>query len=336
MPEERKEDTQVKESADTQEFVQDELTGDVTLKDIFNDVSESIITSDHAIEGEANASDTGEQISEQGSDGPGESQVDELGQENSTDNEEVPNDEKRYEYWQSQYDKLKNQYEGEKHDIEQARLLHDAIKADPGLLDHVRTYYKGGDVAPNPANVDLPQVQESKLEEPPRPEQYDPYDAYDKPDSESYKWRVKHENWIVEKAEANAVKRAQAIYDKQIEEVREKQAKEMQRAKEAQILNDFRSRHSNIDDAKFGEFIQWANDPKNMSFDNVWKLYNAVNADENQRKSAEKVIREQYNRTQAIPDPAVGVQSPPPEPKKSPDDLLWEDILKVGNPNSPF
>jgi hypothetical protein len=334
MTEKKTEDTREK-NQDTMAFEKDDITGTMTLKDIFDDAGKAMTTPEE----ESYDNPEGAEVS----DGSETSAV-QTGEESESSPEsetsrdegsEEDNDKKRYEYWQSQYDKLKAEVESKKPELEQVEALNEAIKSDPQLLRMIQDYYTQPQNGVQP-QADTRQPQKSELPEPPKkPDNYDPYEAYNEPESESYKYRTKHEKWMIEQAEQRAYQRSQEFYQKQLDFYARQQQEQLRKQKEQQVLNDFRMRHPDVPEEKFNDFLKWANDPKNMNFDNVWKLYDALTSDSKKQQSAEAAVAEKLRRTQSAPDSFAGVGSPE-QPPTDPTDTLWSSIKKYGNVESPF
>ena len=142
-------------------------------------------------------------------------------------------------------------------------------------------------------------------------DEFNPWDAYYKPDSPSYKFRVKQEQQSVN----------QAVQ------------KEMSRMNEQMVLNntvnELKSSHK-MSDEEVKSFMDWSTNPtSNLSLDtliNVWRGETGVRAQTNDSLEAVKTA-------QQTPRSAGVIQGQPVE-NKSEVDKLWDAVKSAGSRNS--
>ena len=142
-------------------------------------------------------------------------------------------------------------------------------------------------------------------------DEFNPWDAYYKPDSPSYKFRVKQEQQSVNQAVQS----------------------EMSRMNEQMVLNntvnELKSSHK-MSDEEVKSFMDWSTNPtSNLSLDtliNVWRGETGVKAQTNDSLEAVKTA-------QQTPRSAGVIQGQPVE-NKSEVDKLWDAVKSAGSRNS--
>ena len=142
-------------------------------------------------------------------------------------------------------------------------------------------------------------------------DEFNPWDAYYKPDSPSYKFRVKQEQQSVNQAVQS----------------------EMSRMNEQMVLNntvnELKSSHK-MSDEEVKSFMDWSTNPtSNLSLDtliNVWRGETGVRAQTNDSLEAVKTA-------QQTPRSAGVIQGQPVE-NKSEVDKLWDAVKSAGSRNS--
>lgn len=142
-------------------------------------------------------------------------------------------------------------------------------------------------------------------------DEFNPWDAYYKPESPSYKFRVKQEQQSVNQAVQN----------------------EMSRMNEQMVLNntvnELKSSHK-MSDEEVKSFMDWSTNPtSNLSLDtliNVWRGETGIRAQTNDSLEAVKTA-------QQTPRSAGVIQGQPVE-NKSEVDKLWDAVKSAGSRNS--
>ena len=142
-------------------------------------------------------------------------------------------------------------------------------------------------------------------------DEFNPWDAYYKPDSPSYKFRVKQEQQSVNQAVQS----------------------EMSRMNEQMVLNntvnELKSSHK-MSDEEVKSFMDWSTNPtSNLSLDtliNVWRGETGARAQTNDSLEAVKTA-------QQTPRSAGVIQGQPVE-NKSEVDKLWDAVKSAGSRNS--
>ena len=205
---------------------------------------------------------------------------------------ELENLQKRYGDSSREAKKLK----GELTDIEPYMPILNAMREDPKLVSHVRSYFEGGGQAP--ASIkDRLGLGEDFL--------FDADDAISNPDSDSAK--------ILGNVIDNVVSRRLNTALSGQKQENQKVAKE----------SDFRTRHE-MNDEEWLDFVDFAK-AKTLDLDDILYLKNRSERERNIAKSAGEQVSQQMRKTQAVPRSLATAGSE--EVETSPDDQVFEAIL---------
>jgi hypothetical protein len=236
------------------------------------------------------------------------------------------NDEKRFQYWQSQADKLKN----ENQDLR--RVIGQASRANTQQPQQVA-----------PQEVPAERVEEfpPAPDRPQKPRAFTREEAYTDSSSESAQYMDDLETWRDEITEYNTLRsqyqtavqeeRLDAMDKRRIEGAKRFEAAQIQSKQSHQIKNHVMGAHG-MSEEEAGDFIRTMSDPKSISTDNLVQLYRmqkggAQPAPENPVPSQEF---QQIQRAQQVPSP-MGVM---PSGQSSVDGRSFEDKIMdkmVGN-----
>ena len=238
-------------------------------------------------------------------------------------------DSSRMEYWQSQADQAKNESLKAQQELQYYKNTLDpiarVIEQNPQVLDNIDALSNG-----SPSNVgqQTPQ-QRNPLEKPVKPEKphsYNEVDAYNDPESDSFKYRMSHDKW-----------RDEMIgWYGNIDEARQQQA--MAAQQQQQRVNLVNSAHSTamnqygMDARKATDFVQWAQDPRNITYDALIKLYQLKDAPQQQMQSQAQRKTQQMQTQQErlkVPRPTT-VQSGQSAPTPSMEDSFNQALLANG------
>jgi hypothetical protein len=292
---------------------------------------EEAVFGDTSNEGSSNISDvftignegTTEQAPEQGqpqvSEGENNQPIQEQSQPEVTDN-----DTKRYQYWQSQADKFKNE------------------------LDAVRRNEPQGLPAQQQIQEEVPQNPVEEFPPPPdrpkRPGRFSREEAYSDPSSESSRYLDAKEEWDEQMVEYNTLRNqyntalVQERFDK-MESQRVNEAKRQQASLEAQKQqNDIKSYvtgHHGMNDNEANDFMTKMSDPASINIDNLVQLYRMQSggpANQANPPTPSQTFQQTRN-AQQVPSP-MGVM---PSGQSNSDTTSFEDKVMdrmIGNFNS--
>ena len=196
--------------------------------------------------------------------------------------------------FQSMYDKKTADYENLSKDAKELNQLKSLLDGRPDVVEAMEEVLTG-------------KSKESSQEKPIEPESFDPWDAYYKPDSPSYKMRVKNEEKLVHET-----------VDRELGKLQEAMAL-------TNIKNELKSRHK-MSDSDAENFLEFATTPRgDLPLDTlvrVWRDEGTGSKPNENKKAVEKA--------QKVPRPA-GVLQGGESPQKSEPDQVWDRIMNVGN-----
>ena len=231
--------------------------------------------------------------------------------ESSQEQSSAKADPSRFEYWQSQADKVKGE-----------------LSATQQELSYYREQAMQG-AQQSPSNGQpVEQAQETSLKSPVKPEKpvnYNEVDAYNDPESASFKFRLQKEQYQDD----------YISFIEEREQTRETEyARKYQQAMLEQEANSLRNNAythavSNYgwDQSRANDFVQWASNPANVTVDHLAKLFqmkDAPNAQIQQRK--DQVVRER--EIAAMPRTAA-VETGKTEPPMTDEDLFNAGLMAL-------
>jgi len=179
---------------------------------------------------------------------------------------EVPqdNDEVRYQYWQSQADKMKNERDQLQQQFNQLATQQTPAQTEPDPVEE-----------PEPDFPDPP-------EKPQKPYSFSMDEALSDPSSESAKFVQSEQTWRDQMDEYKNLQfeyqlammqdereklRTDRQADIQRREAEQKQAEQMNGVKQ-QVMNQYK-----VDSQVADDFVRVMSDPSSINLDNLWKLY---------------------------------------------------------------
>jgi|TARA_R110000765_G_scaffold25361_1_gene62712 hypothetical protein len=208
---------------------------------------------------------------------------------------DVENLQKRY----SDSSREAKRLSGRLNEVEPYMPILDAMREDPNLVSHVRTYFEGGGQTPVSMKEQL-NLNEDFV--------FDPDEAMSKPDSDSAKVLSATIDGVVQKRLNDALST---------------QKNENQRlTKESEFRSKF-----NLSDSQWTEFLSFAKN-KTLQLDDIYYLMNRGQREQNIAQSANQEVTNQMKKVQQRPQSLASTGSAS-EPQKSPDDSVFEEILGI-------
>ena len=238
----------------------------------------------------------------------------------------VKEDPSRMEYWQSQTDKAKNDSFKLQQELEyyQNTLgpIARVIEQNPKVLDNIDDL-TNGNLQPKP--VQAGQQQGNSLERPIRPEKpnsYSEVDAYNDPESDSFKFRTANDQWRdnmlgwYENVDGARQQQQQVA-------MQNHQRNTMMQSAHAYAMNQY-----GFDVSKATEFVQWAQNPNNITVDSLVKLYAMKDAPSQQQAQTQRKTQEMQQQQERlkVPRPTV-VQTGETAPVLSEEDSFSAALL---------
>ena len=241
----------------------------------------------------------------------------------------IDNDVKRYQYWQSEADKARN---------ENAQLAQrfEALEAQASQ--------------PQPDDME-PIEEELSFPEPPskpgKPSGYNRAEALEDPSSESARYLDSVDKWRDDMDEYNRLHQqyTQAVMVEERQRMQEEQ-REIQKAQaEKEIYQDnIRNMSSHLkqqyqaSDEEIQNFVQVMDDPKNITVDNLFQLYRMQNGTQQAQpmtQTASNESFEQRKRAQSVPTP-MGVVPGQSSSQPNSNDSLMDSMLSDYKKRNPF
>ena len=180
----------------------------------------------------------------------------------SPEEQPAKEDSSRFEYWQSQADKVKSE-------LSNAQQERDYYR---NLAQQPQSTVSNGQ--PNGQPQQQAGVQEDSLKQPVKPEKpvsYSEVDAYNDPESTSFKYRLEKERYqddymgYLEDKDENREKQMRAQYEYAYAQ---QQTAMVQNNAMSHAMNGY-----GLSQTKAGDFVNWASNPNNVTVDHLIKLY---------------------------------------------------------------
>ena len=239
------------------------------------------------------------------------------------DADAVPKQEKqdtdRYEYWQSKNDKTQGELSRISQEFEQYKNMMgpvaNAIQQNPQILKNLEQQ--------SPSNEQP--AQQNSLQAPNRPEKphsYNEVDAYNDPDSDSFKYRLS-----VDKYRDDMIDH----YGK-VDQYRQEQqamAQAAQRDEMAQSqARSYAMQTLGWNANKTTEALQWLQNPNNVSFETLFKVYEMVNAPSKEQMQSQQRVADYQQREERMKVPqSTAVTSGTSQAPMSDEQLFNQSML---------
>jgi len=205
--------------------------------------------------------------------------------------------------WEGETKKFQSMYDRSQSEINRLKKLEpigDLLESRPDLVEVLQ------EKIVNPSSGS---GQEAQLDE----NDFNPWDAYYKPESPSYRLRVKKEQETVGSA---------------VSEIRNEFAQREAETQQRQFLNttvnELKSKH-NMDDQQVNHFLEWSAQPKEaVGLGNLVKLWKDVNSAPIQGQTSIDAVK----AVQKVP-PSAGVLQGQPAATVSDDDKIFDRVLSA-------
>ena len=241
----------------------------------------------------------------------------------------IDNDVKRYQYWQSEADKARNE------NAQLAQRL-EALESQANQ--------------PQPDDME-PIEEELTFPDPPgkpgKPAGYSRADALDDPSSESARYLDAVDKWRDDMDEYNRlhqqytqavmVEERQKIQEEQREALRIQAERETYSNNMAQMKQHLQSNYQASDD-EIAKFVEVMDDPKNITVDNLFQLYRMQNGNVGAQPMTQTAPSESFDqrkRAQSVPTP-MGVVPGQSSSQPNSNDSLMDSMLNDYKKRNPF
>ena len=240
-------------------------------------------------------------------------------QAESTESPEVQpakEDSSRFEYWQSQADKVKSELSNAQQERDYFRNLAEQQQST------------GSNGQPNGQPQQQAGVQEDSLKQPVKPTKpvnYSEVDAYNDPESTSFKYRLEKERYqddymgYLEEKDENREKQMRAQYEYAYAQ---QQTAMVQNNAMSHAMNGY-----GFNQTKAGDFVNWASDPNNVTVDHLIKLYMMKDAPDARVEQKKQEMRKSQE-VLSMPRSAA-VETGTSEAPQSDEDLFNQGLLSL-------
>ena len=241
----------------------------------------------------------------------------------------IDNDVKRYQYWQSEADKARN---------ENAQLAQ-RLEA----LESQANQSQPDDMEPIEEELSFPEPPSK----PGKPSGYNRAEALEDPSSESARYLDSVDKWRDDMDEYNRLHQqyTQAVMVEERQRMQEEQ-KEIQKAQaEKEVYQDnIRNMSSHLkqqyqaSDEEIQNFVQVMDDPKNITVDNLFQLYRMQNGNVGTQPMTQTAPNESFDqrkRAQSVPTP-MGVVPGQSSSQPNSNDSLMDSMLSDYKKRNPF
>ena len=244
--------------------------------------------------------------------------------EETTQEVSPKDDSTRFEYWQSQADKAKGELSTIRQELDYYKNslapVEQMIRSNPDVLDRLERSPSSEQSQAYPNGLQQTSLKEPKAPE--RPHSYNEVDAYNDPESDSFKYRLAKEEYrdnylgFLQQKDQVREQEMQAQYQAQM---LQQQNQMLQTQAHSHAVNSY-----GWDANKANDFVQWAQNPDNLTMDNLAKLFEL-------RTSTDPVVQQRTQEMQnqaerlAVPKTAA-VQTGKAEQPRT-DEQLFSDAL---------
>jgi hypothetical protein len=240
--------------------------------------------------------------------------------------ETVSNDTKRYQYWQSQADKLQNELTEVKKQQNQQVVQQQQVQQEPQQTE-----------------------QQSFPPPPPKPERprsFNREEGYNDPSSESARYLDDVESWRDDMNEYNSLKseysaaivqeKFQNMENERVQAAQRFQAEQQKTAKINQVKEHVMG-HYGMDNAQADDFMTKMSNPKSLTIDNLVRLYRLQsNQTQGQQAEAPSDSFTQTQNAQQIPSPMGVMPGESSNDARSAEDKIMDTMIGNFNSKNPW
>ena len=225
----------------------------------------------------------------------------------------------RYEYWQSKHDRTAGELSQAQKELEYYKStlgpVAKVLQQNPNALNNLQQ---------SPSN-EQPAQEQNSLKAPNRPEKphsYNEVDAYNDPDSESFKYRLSNDKYRDDMLD----------YYGKVDNYRQQQqamAYEAQREQAAQQqARQYAMQNMGWDVNKTQDAIRWLQDPNNVSFDALFKVYEMAHAPSKEQVQSQQRVADYQQREERMKVPqSTAVASGTPQAPISDEQAFNQGML---------
>lgn len=242
----------------------------------------------------------------------------------TTDNAQG-DEQSRFEYWQSRYDKKASEHDALSKQLEEYNNIApiaEYIQGNPEVLKSVARSLSGD--SPSVPSQEKSNEAPQRPQRPAKPNSYDANEAVMDSDSESYKYRVAMDDYregIVDYQEAMEVSRYNAIKAQEQQQAQQRMAYERQQA-EVGMAEQLQNQYG-YSPEKASEFMKYYSTPESITLENLVSLDRLRQAPSQQEVATKQKVQAMQNsqKRMQVPTPTA-VQTGQATPNYSDEDLF--------------
>jgi hypothetical protein len=242
----------------------------------------------------------------------------------TTDNAQG-DEQSRFEYWQSRYDKKASEHDALSKRLEEYNNIApiaEYIQGNPEVLKSVARSLSGDN--PSVPSQEKSNEAPQRPQRPTKPNSYDANEAVMDSDSESYKYRVAMDDYregIVDYQEAMEVSRYNAMKAQEQQVAQQRMAYERQQA-EVGMAEQLQNQYG-YSPEKASEFMKYYSTPESITLDNLVSLDRLRQAPSQQEVATQQKVQAMQNsqKRMQVPTPTA-VQTGQAQPNYSDEDLF--------------
>ena len=231
----------------------------------------------------------------------------------------VKQDADRYEYWQSKHDRTSGELNQVRKELDYYKQtlgpVAEAVRQNPNVLNNLQQ---------SPSN-EPPAQKQNSLQAPTRPEKphsYSEVDAYNDQDSESFKFRLANDKYRDDMID---------YYGKVDNHRQQQQARAYQVQKETMAENQARNyavQSMGWNANKADDAINWLQNPNNVSFDTLFKVYEIMNAPPKAQVQSQQRVADYQQREERMKVPqSTAVTSGTPQAPQNDEQMFNQGML---------
>jgi|3_EtaG_2_1085321.scaffolds.fasta_scaffold00087_51 hypothetical protein len=244
-----------------------------------------------------------------------------------TPEQDARNDERRYQYWQSQAAKRENELQALKQELETTKTA-PATQAPEEAAETVQEF-------PPPPMA------------PKKPTRFSREEAWSDPSSESAKYLDEKESWDTDIGQYNELKHQydlalmQEKLDKQstfLQEQEQQRQNKIQQGRQMQQISEHVRGHYGFTPDETNEFIKTMSNPESISMDNLVQLFRMRQAG-NHQSEAPKGPSENFQQSrnaQQIPSPMGVMPAQGNQPARNDADTIMDDLINNHKSKNPW
>jgi len=242
----------------------------------------------------------------------------------TTDNAQG-DEQSRFEYWQSRYDKKASEHDALSKQLEEYNNIApiaEYIQSNPEVLKSVARSLSGDN--PSVPSQEKSNEAPQRPQRPTKPNSYDANEAVMDSDSESYKYRMAMDDYregIVDYQEAMEVSRYNAIKAQEQQQAQQRMAYERQQA-EVGMAEQLQNQYG-YSPEKASEFMKYYSTPESITLENLVSLDRLRQAPSQQEVATKQKVQAMQNsqKRMQVPTPTA-VQTGQAQPNYSDEDLF--------------